>query len=88
VNKRKVFTSKITDPKSVEDALRKLVAAWDSLPPGEYKGLTGCATVNRWLNNQMALAIMNAKRTLGVAIPLDGEKRNMDGEKERQNFHG
>lgn len=78
--KKEVYTSKVTDPRSVEDALRKVIKAWEELPPGAYTGHSGAFEVNNWLKNEMTPAIHAARSVLGLPnVPIEKQELQFRG---------
>lgn len=45
-------------------ALKDVIAAWDSLPPGNYSALT----IEEWLANKMAPAIIKCRHIISSGI--------------------
>lgn len=47
---------------SCKDALKNVIAAWESLPEGDYSS----ERIETWLNGEMKTAIDHARKFLGL----------------------
>lgn len=56
------YTQNVTDPPSVEAALRNVVTAWEVLPSGRHSP----TVVQTWLRDHMSPAISRARDVLGL----------------------
>lgn len=65
MKKSTTHTTKITDPRSVEAALRHLVKVLEAIPPGAYMGTDAGAT-RIWAADLLAPALNAAQGVLGL----------------------